>query len=177
MKNNNKYHLLIMLPTLLLPAFALGQHTEAAKPLSHLKAYWHDTRVDYFETATEMGQHAATEVFGYHFSADIAQINATPIPQTIPLELFWNESIQDNASVATPAVKEQLIKQGYEKKATEGYVFTRQVEGSIPLKLFYHTELKDYRVVTELGGESDAKENGYQLVGTEGYVFPPASSQ
>ncbi|TPV60874.1 hypothetical protein FJ444_04435 [Aestuariibacter sp. GS-14] len=173
MKNNSKFQLFVVIPTLLMPAFSFGQPTEVAKPLSQLKSYWHDTRIDFFETATDMGQHAATEVFSYHFSVDIAQINATPIPQTIPLELFWNESIQDNASVATPEVKEQLIKQGYELKATEGYIFTQQAKGTIPLKLFYHPQLKDYRVVTEHGGESDARENGYQLIGIEGYVYPP----
>lgn len=146
--------------------------TAQADELATLKSYWHDTRIDFFETATEMGQNAALNVFGYSYVRDECQLYPSQQPETVSLDLYWSEELQDNATVATDASRQEVTAAGYEKKATEGYVYTEQKPGTVPLKLYYNTELQDYYTTTPDSGESAAKETGYEFVRVEGYVLP-----
>jgi len=143
-----------------------------AQDLATLKSYWHDDRIDFFETATEMGQNAALNVFGYSFVRSECQLYASQQPGTLSLDLYWSEELQDNATIATQESVETVLAAGYEKKATEGYVYPTEQPGTVPLKLYYNAELKDYYTTTPDSGEAAARESGYEFVRIEGYVFP-----
>jgi hypothetical protein len=142
--------------------------------LARLKSYWHDTRIDYFETATEMGQDAAINVFGYDFSRDEGKVYKTEQPGTIALSLYWSEERKDNATIASAESIEEVLTAGagYEKKAVEGYIYPTQQDCTVPLKLYYNPEIKDYYTTSTEEGEEVAKNTGYKFVRIEGYVFP-----
>lgn len=148
-----------------------------AQELATLKSYWHDDRIDFFETATAMGQDAALNVFGYSFVRSECRLYASEQPDTTSLDLYWSEELQDNATIATQASVDEVLAAGYEKKATEGYVFTTEQPDTVPLKLFYNAELQDYYTTTPDSGEAAARESGYAFVRIEGYVFPAADDQ
>lgn len=157
--------------------FFLLSSQAQAEELATLKSYWHDDRIDFFETATEMGQNAALNVFGYSFVRSECQLYPRRQPDTVSLDLYWSEELQDNATIATAASVETVLAAGYEKKATEGYVFPTEQPGTVPLKLFYSSELQDYYTTTADSGEAAARESGYEFVRVEGYVFPLAADE
>lgn len=140
--------------------------------LATLKSYWHDGRIDFFETATEMGQHAAVNVFGYAEGSPEGLLFKEQQTNTIPLNLYWSEELQDNASLALPNTVENVTAQGYEMKATEGFIYSFPVLGTVPLALYFNPELNDYHVLASEKTKQYAIENGYQFVQVEGYVYP-----
>jgi len=140
--------------------------------LSNLKSYWHDDRIDYFETATAMGQDAAINAFGYRFSSDEGRVLTGDAQEAVPLKLFWSEALLDNASIASPQSIAEALANGYVNMATEGYLHVYQRPGTVPVKLFYHPELKDYRTVVSVDSENAAVTAGYEFVRIEGYAFP-----
>jgi len=148
----------------------------ALENLATLKSFWHEERIDYFETATEMGQNAALNVFGYSLVRPVAQVFKTQLPETIPLDLYWSEALQDNATVASPDSVEILLANGYEKKATEGFIYASKHQGTVPLKLYYSPKLQDYLTTTSASGESSALAAGYQFIRLEGFALPLAEN-
>lgn len=154
---------------------AVAGETAAAPEQWELRSYWHDGRIDYFETATAIGQNAALNVFGYHFVRAECRVFATPQPGTIPLRLWWSEALQDNATVAAADSIAAVKAAGYENKATEGYVYADERPGTVALKLYYSTQLNDYVTTTAAAGEADALAQGYRFVRIEGYGLPLAA--
>ena len=161
----------------LLATVLLTPGATVAEELSVLKSYWHDHRIDYFGTAMEMGQHAALNVFGYEFVRNEALLYPSPTDETVSLELFWSEDLQDNATVAAEASKQDVLAAGYELKATEGYIYASKQTGTVPLNLYYSERLKDYYTTTPGDGENAATSEGYLFVRVEGYVFPPIAEE
>ena len=137
-----------------------------------LKSYWHDTRVDFFGTATAAGQNAAINAFGYSFVMDEAKVFASQQPGTIPLQLYWSEARQDNATVASAESIAEVTAAGYENKATEGYIYASEQPGTVALKLYYKPEITEYYSTTSATGEQDALAKGFKFVRVEGYVMP-----
>ncbi|TXS90281.1 hypothetical protein FV139_18670 [Parahaliea maris] len=140
--------------------------------LATLRSYWHKTRIDHFETATTMGQNAALTVFGYVEVRAEARVLKSAQAQTVALDLYWNEELQDNATVATSESVQMLLAAGYEKKATEGFIYQEPFKGTVPLYLFYSEELKDFRTSTLAPKDPALRQANYVLVRIEGYVFP-----
>ena len=141
-----------------------------------LRSYWHDGRIDTFETATTMGQNAALNVFGYRFVRAECRVFAAQQPGTIPLQLWWSEALQDNATVASTDAIATVKAAGYENKATEGYVYADERPGTVALKLYYSAKLNDYLTTTAATGAADALAKGYRFVRIEGYALPLATA-
>ena len=168
---------LACIPAALLSAGATAGAGDAGElpQLWELKSYWHDGRIDFFETATAMGQNAAINVFGYHLVRSECGVFATQQPGSIPLQLYWSETLQDNATVAAAASIEAVKAAGYENKATEGYIYADEHPGTVAVKLFYSSKLDDYYTTTAATGEADALAKGYRFVRIEGYALPLAA--
>jgi V8-like Glu-specific endopeptidase len=103
------------------------------------------------------------------FAQTLAEINR---PLLIPLALYWNGQRNDNATVATLAMRRSQEQSGYSGPNIQGCVFSRPETGTIPLYLFWHQQRQDNATVATPEMIQSQKDSGYGDPAIQGYIYP-----
>jgi protease YdgD len=93
-------------------------------------------------------------------------------PLLIPLALYWNGQITDNATVATLAMRRSQEQSGYAGPNIQGCVFSRQEPGTVPLYLFWHQQRQDNATVATPEMIQSQRASGYGNPAIQGYIYP-----
>jgi hypothetical protein len=96
-------------------------------------------------------------------------------PGTVPLTLYFSDTIRDNMTAATAEAAAWASDHGYRPVRTEGYVYPDPQPGTVPLNLYWNDYRFDNLTTADRTAQQEALATGYVLVRTEGYVFaqPP----
>lgn len=99
-------------------------------------------------------------------------LEETNRPLLIPLGLYWNGQREDNATVATLAMRRSQEQSGYTGPNIQGCIFSNQQPGTIPLLLFWHQQRQDNATVATPEMIQSQKDSGYGNPAIQGYIYP-----
>jgi len=99
------------------------------------------------------------------------------VPGTIPLNVYWHGSRQDNFTCAHPQGQKDALDAGYTFIRTCGYVYPAHghPHGAIHLKSYWNGSRNDNFVCADKQGEHDAHGAGYTFVRNDCAILPSAS--
>jgi hypothetical protein len=97
-------------------------------------------------------------------------------PLLIPLALYWNGQIEDNATVATLAMRRSQEQSGYAGPNIQGCVLSREESGTVPLYLFWHQQRQDNATVATPEMIQSQRASGYGNPAIQGYIYPTQQS-
>jgi V8-like Glu-specific endopeptidase len=103
------------------------------------------------------------------FAQTLEEVNR---PLLIPLALYWNGQIRDNATVASLTMRRSQEQSGYAGPNIQGCVFSTQQPDTVPLYLFWHQQIQDNATVATPEMIQSQISSGYGQPAIQGYIYP-----
>ncbi|HXU99353.1 MAG TPA: hypothetical protein VG166_02520 [Caulobacteraceae bacterium] len=125
-------------------------------------------RVTYLRAPNDCGAERSAEMAA---AAPPAAAAAPPLPDTSPLDAFFDPARGDHLTAAAASTARTAVAANYQRIGQAARVFVEAISGGAPLKLFWNEAAGDHLTVATQEGEADAFARGYQFEGSQGFVW------
>jgi hypothetical protein len=101
----------------------------------------------------------------------VAATAAVAASARVPLDQFFDASRGDNVVAASAGSIARALAAHYERRRTEGYVFSEPAPGLVPLKAYWNEALNAHDEMATAEGEREALDAGYAFDGAQGFIY------